>query len=64
MSFILYVNITTRVTRNRFNNFVEEGTVLSNYAHVFDLLLRLRQASNHPYLVLHSRDNEKDKGDN
>jgi len=49
-------------TKTTFNNFVEEGTVLSNYAHVFDLLLRLRQASNHPYLVLHSRDNEKDKG--
>jgi len=49
-------------TKTTFNNFVEEGTVLSNYAHVFDLLLRLRQASNHPYLVLHSRDNEKYKG--
>eukprot|EP01117_Protostelium_nocturnum_P019089 TRINITY_DN8173_c0_g1_i1.p1 TRINITY_DN8173_c0_g1~~TRINITY_DN8173_c0_g1_i1.p1 ORF type:complete len:801 (+),score=290.78 TRINITY_DN8173_c0_g1_i1:82-2484(+) len=49
-------------SKTTFNNFVEEGTILSNYAHVFDLLLRLRQAANHPYLVLHSRDREDDKG--
>lgn len=33
--------------------YVEQGTILNNYAHVFDLLLRLRQAVDHPYLVLH-----------
>ena len=37
-----------------FNTFVSDGTLLHNYAHIFDLLIRLRQAVNHPYLVLHS----------
>ena len=27
---------------------VAAGTVLNNYAHIFDLLIRLRQAVNHP----------------
>lgn len=31
------------------------GSVLKNYAHILELLLRLRQACNHPYLVLHAR---------
>ncbi len=39
-----------------FDAFVDEGTILHNYAHVFDLLLRLRQAVDHPYLVLHSKE--------
>ena len=46
----LYANVTAR-----FDGFVKKGTVLNNYAHVFELLSRLRQACNHPYLVLHSR---------
>jgi DNA repair protein RAD16 len=36
----------------KFNKYVEKGTLLHNYAHVFDLLSSLRQACNHPYLVL------------
>lgn len=28
--------------------------MLNNYAHIFDLLIRLRQAVNHPYLVVYS----------
>jgi len=32
-------------TRARFGAFVQEGTVLNNYAHIFELLIRLRQAS-------------------
>lgn len=28
--------------------------MLNNYAHIFDILIRLRQAVNHPYLVIHS----------
>lgn len=39
----------------QFGEYVAAGTVLNNYAHVFDLLVRLRQAVNHPYLVVHSR---------
>jgi len=37
----------------RFDTFVDKGTVLNNYAHVFQLLSRLRQAADHPYLVLY-----------
>eukprot|EP00892_Ulva_mutabilis_P003353 jgi/Ulvmu1/138/UM001_0142.1 len=37
-----------------FGGYVESGTLLNNYAHIFDLLIRLRQAVNHPYLVVYS----------
>jgi DNA repair protein RAD16 len=37
-----------------FSNYIQSGTVLNNYAHIFDLLIRLRQAVNHPYLVVYS----------
>lgn len=37
-----------------FNTYVQAGTVLNNYAHIFDILIRLRQAVDHPYLVTHS----------
>jgi len=37
----------------QFDTFVDKGTVLNNYAHVFQLLSRLRQATDHPYLVLY-----------
>uniref|UniRef100_A0A7S3B1C8 Uncharacterized protein n=1 Tax=Haptolina ericina TaxID=156174 RepID=A0A7S3B1C8_9EUKA len=39
----------------QFGSYVESGTLLNNYAHILDLLTRLRQAINHPYLVLHSK---------
>uniref|UniRef100_A0A7S0BQX2 Uncharacterized protein n=1 Tax=Rhodosorus marinus TaxID=101924 RepID=A0A7S0BQX2_9RHOD len=38
-------------SKAQFNTYVQSGTVLNNYAHIFDLLTRLRQAVNHPYLV-------------
>lgn len=38
----------------QFDTYVESGTILNNYAHIFDLLIRLRQAVNHPYLVIFS----------
>lgn len=38
----------------QFNTFVAAGTLLNNYAHIFDILIRLRQVVDHPYLVLHS----------
>lgn len=28
---------------------------MNNYAHIFDILIRLRQAVDHPYLVIHSQ---------
>eukprot|EP00955_Chlamydomonas_euryale_P059473 357392-Chlamydomonas_euryale.AAC.45 len=37
-----------------FSGYVATGTLLNNYAHIFDLLIRLRQAVCHPYLVVHS----------
>ena len=39
----------------QFGSYVEAGTLLNNYAHVLDLLTRLRQAINHPYLVIYSK---------
>ena len=42
-------------SRAQFGDFVAAGTLLNNYAHIFDLLVRLRQAVLHPYLVVHSR---------
>lgn len=41
-------------TQAQFGTYVQTGTVLNNYAHIFDLLIRLRQAVNHPYLVVYS----------
>lgn len=41
----------------QFNAYVSSGTLLNNYAHIFDLLIRLRQAVNHPYLVQFSERN-------
>ncbi|KAL5982774.1 hypothetical protein ACLOJK_016850 [Asimina triloba] len=39
----------------QFNTYVEAGTLMNNYAHIFDLLTRLRQAVDHPYLVIYSQ---------
>jgi len=36
-----------------FDTYVDKGTLLHNYAHVFDLIMRLRQAVDHPYLIVH-----------
>jgi DNA repair protein RAD16 len=41
-------------SRAAFGGYVASGTLLNNYAHIFDLLIRLRQAVDHPYLVVHS----------
>ncbi|ESQ36413.1 hypothetical protein EUTSA_v10006803mg [Eutrema salsugineum] len=37
-----------------FNTYIQSGTLMNNYAHIFDLLTRLRQAVDHPYLVVYS----------
>eukprot|EP01046_Picozoa_sp_COSAG06_P024748 COSAG06_NODE_2037_length_7766_cov_218.251989_4_plen_1365_part_00 len=37
----------------KFDSFGAKGTVLNNYAHIFDMLGRLRQACDHPYLIVH-----------
>ncbi|GJP76840.1 hypothetical protein CLOP_g7292 [Closterium sp. NIES-67] len=41
-------------SQSQFATYVDTGTLLNNYAHIFDLLIRLRQAVDHPYLVVHS----------
>ncbi|XP_062081384.1 ATP-dependent helicase rhp16-like [Humulus lupulus] len=38
----------------QFNIYVEAGTIMHNYGHIFYLLTRLRQAVDHPYLVVYS----------
>eukprot|EP01065_Artemidia_motanka_P048192 TRINITY_DN7724_c0_g2_i1.p1 TRINITY_DN7724_c0_g2~~TRINITY_DN7724_c0_g2_i1.p1 ORF type:complete len:1135 (+),score=368.36 TRINITY_DN7724_c0_g2_i1:72-3407(+) len=35
----------------KFDGYVKKGTLLHNYAHIFELLARLRQACDHPYIV-------------
>ena len=42
-------------TRARFDRYVDKGTLLHNYAHIFELLSRLRMAADHPFLVVTSR---------
>nr|CCA25894.1 PREDICTED: similar to SNF2 domaincontaining protein [Albugo laibachii Nc14] len=44
-------------SRAQFDTYVSSGTLLNNYAHIFDLLMRLRQAVDHPYLVIYSKSN-------
>ncbi|XP_062152247.1 ATP-dependent helicase rhp16-like isoform X1 [Alnus glutinosa] len=42
-------------SQSQFNTYVKAGTIMNNYAHIFDLLTRLRQAVDHPYLIVYSR---------
>ena len=44
-------------TKSSFDDYVDSGTLLNNYAHIFDLLIRMRQSVDHPYLVVHSKKN-------
>lgn len=37
----------------KFDTFIQSGTVLHNYAHIFDLLTSLRRATDHPYLIVY-----------
>lgn len=43
----------------KFDKFVEQGKVLHNYASILELLLRMRQCCDHPYLVLSRGDTEE-----
>ncbi|XP_063941817.1 ATP-dependent helicase rhp16 [Daucus carota subsp. sativus] len=42
-------------TQAQFNTYVTEGTVMNNYANIYNRLTRVRQALNHPYLVVYSK---------
>ncbi|PKA47564.1 Putative SWI/SNF-related matrix-associated actin-dependent regulator [Apostasia shenzhenica] len=46
----------------KFDQFVEQGRVLHNYASILELLLRLRQCCDHPFLVM-SRGDTKEFAD-
>lgn len=37
----------------QFGTYVQKGTILHNYAHIFDLLTSLRRAVDHPYLIVY-----------
>uniref|UniRef100_A0ACD5V1J1 Uncharacterized protein n=1 Tax=Avena sativa TaxID=4498 RepID=A0ACD5V1J1_AVESA len=42
-----------------FDKFVASGNVLSNYANILELLLRLRQCCDHPFLIISKADTKK-----
>lgn len=50
-----FYNALYTQTRSSFNDYVDDGTLLNNYAHIFDLLMRMRQSVSHPYLVVFSK---------
>jgi DNA repair protein RAD16 len=37
----------------KFDTYIQGGTILHNYAHIFDLLTSLRRAVDHPYLIVY-----------
>ncbi|XP_023770523.2 DNA repair protein RAD5B isoform X1 [Lactuca sativa] len=43
----------------QFDQFVAQGKVLHNYANILELLLRLRQCCNHPFLVMSRGDTQQ-----
>ncbi|KAF3591047.1 hypothetical protein DY000_02024287 [Brassica cretica] len=43
----------------QFDQFVAHGRVLHNYANILELLLRLRQCCNHPFLVMSRADSQQ-----
>lgn len=50
-----FYNALYTQTTSTFNDYVDGGTLLNNYAHIFDLLMRMRQSVAHPYLVVYSK---------
>jgi DNA repair protein RAD16 len=52
-----FYNALYTQTKSSFDDYVSEGTLLNNYAHIFDLLTKMRQAVDHPYLIVHSKKN-------
>lgn len=45
-----FYNALYTESKSSFDDYVAEGSILNNYAHVFDLLTKMRQAVDHPYL--------------
>ncbi|KAK3043438.1 hypothetical protein RJ639_002017 [Escallonia herrerae] len=48
-----------RRSKVQFDQFVAQGKVLHNYANILELLLRLRQCCNHPFLVMSRGDSQQ-----
>jgi DNA repair protein RAD16 len=59
-----FYNALYTQTQSSFNDYVTQGTLLNNYAHIFDLLMRMRQAVDHPYLVVYSKKDMKARASN
>ncbi|XP_027774337.1 ATP-dependent helicase rhp16-like [Solanum pennellii] len=52
--FNYYKSLHNR-SREQLDRYVEDGILMNNYAHVFAMITRLRQAADHRYLVMYSR---------
>lgn len=54
-----FYNATEMQEQTKFSKFLRAGTVMKNYAHILVMLLRLRQAANHPHLIKQVRDQKE-----
>ncbi|XP_025888010.1 ATP-dependent helicase rhp16 [Solanum lycopersicum] len=52
--FNYYKSLHNR-SRELLKRYVEDGTLMNNYGHIFAMITRLRQAADHRYLVMYSR---------
>ncbi|KAJ3679932.1 hypothetical protein LUZ60_016210 [Juncus effusus] len=53
-----YYQALFRRSQYKFDELVAQGKVLNNYANILELLLRLRQCCNHPFLVINKTNTE------
>ncbi|KAH9324867.1 hypothetical protein KI387_005045 [Taxus chinensis] len=53
-----FYNALYKRSKVKFDQFVEQGKVLHNYASILELLLRLRQCCDHPFLVMSRGDTQ------
>uniref|UniRef100_M1DL00 SNF2 N-terminal domain-containing protein n=1 Tax=Solanum tuberosum TaxID=4113 RepID=M1DL00_SOLTU len=49
-----YYRLLWDESRAQLNTYIQVGTLMNNYANIFNLLTRMRQAVHHPYLVEYS----------
>ena len=49
-------------SQTQFARYVQQGTLLNNYAHIFELLSKLRLAADHPFLVVHKQATKENPG--
>lgn len=50
-----FYNALYTQTKTSFDDYDSAGNLRNNFAHLFDLLMRLRQSVDHPYLVVYSK---------